>query len=288
MTINVEFLATYRVKGKGMSYHARDMTPDEIAARRAYIRKKLSSFPKWCNLPNDLIDQIRVENLDKGYLVEDANGYEFLLPMTAVTPAETSFRQERAMIPFEFRGLTGKDFDWSKYETDITGARNVANKYIMSYNDFKEKGIGLYICSAAKGSGKTMLACCLANEITKRYHGTVKFINVLDFLELIKKAGTEGDNLQQLYEAGLLIIDDIGVQSSKEWSDSALYRLINDRYVNKRPTIYTSNVRVDQLRMDERIVDRIDSTTCIVNLPNEAIRKRERQREKKQLLDSIK
>lgn len=288
MTIDVEFLATYRVKGKGMSYHARDISPDEITARRAYIRKTLSSFPKWCNLPNDVVDQIRLESTDRGYLVEDANGYEFLLPVAAVTPAETAFRQDRAMIPFEFLGLTGKDFDWSKYETDITGARNVANKYIMSYNDFKEKGIGLYICSAAKGSGKTMLACCLANEITKRYHGTVKFINVLDFLELIKKASTEGDNLQQLYEAGLLIIDDIGVQSSKEWSDSALYRLINDRYVNKRPTIYTSNILIDQLKMDERIIDRIDSTTCIVNLPNEAIRKRERQLEKKQLLDSIK
>ena len=288
MTIDVEFLATCRVKGKGMSYHARDMTPDEITARRAYIRKKLSSFPKWCNLPNDLIDQIRVENLDKGCMVEDANGYEFFLPMAAVTPAETSFRQERAMIPFEFMGLTGKDFDWSKYEADIAEEKNVVNRYIMSYTDFKEKGMGLYICSAAKGSGKTMLACCLANEITKRYHGTVKFINVLDFLELIRKAATEGDNLQQLYEAGLLIIDDIGVQGSKEWSDSALYRLINDRYVNKRPTIYTSNLQIDQLRMDERIVDRIDSTTCIVNLPNEAIRKRERQQEKKRLLDSIK
>ena len=288
MTIDVKFLATYRIAGKGSDYHARDMSPDEIAARRAYIRKTLSSFPRWCNLPNDVIDQIRLESIDRGYLAEDANGCLFLLPMAVVTPAETAFRQDRAMIPFEFLGLTGKDFDWSKYEANITEPRNVANKYIMSYNDFKEKGIGLYICSAAKGSGKTMLACCLANEITKRYHGTVKFINVLDFLELIKKANIEGESLQQLYEAGLLIIDDIGVQGAKEWSDSALYRLINDRYVNKRPTIYTSNISIEQLKMDDRIIDRIDSTTCIVNLPNEAIRKRERQQEKKKLLDSIK
>lgn len=288
MTIDVKLLAAYKVAGNGSDYHARKMNMDEVAARRAYIRKTLSKFPKWCNLPNHVIDQIRLESMDRGYLVEDADGYEFLLPMTAVSPAETAFRQDKSMIPFEFMGLSGKDFDWSKYKTDITEPRSIVNKYIISYAGFKEKGIGLYICSAAKGSGKTMLACCLANEIIKRYHGTVKFINVLDFLEMIKKAGAEGDNLQQLYEASLLIIDDIGVQTSKDWSDSALYRLINDRYVNKRPTIYTSNIPIEQLKMDDRIVDRIDSTTCMVNLPDEAIRKQERQQEKKKLLDSIK
>lgn len=32
-----------------------------------------------------------------------------------------------------------------------------------------------------------MLACCLLNEIAKRYAGSVKFVNILDFIEMTKK-----------------------------------------------------------------------------------------------------
>ena len=56
MTIDSKFLATYRLAGKGSDYHAIDMSTDEITARRVYIRKTLSSFSRWCNLPNDVID----------------------------------------------------------------------------------------------------------------------------------------------------------------------------------------------------------------------------------------
>ena len=71
MTIDVKFLATYRVAGKGSDYHSREMRTDEVMARRAYIRKTLSNFPKWCNLPNDLIDQMRLESIERGFLAED-------------------------------------------------------------------------------------------------------------------------------------------------------------------------------------------------------------------------
>lgn len=284
------WLAEHRVKGSGvLDYFAVDMTEDEILIRRSYIRCIIKQYPQWSHLTNELIDQIILWKTEKGYILEDAKGCEFILQDKKISSEESEFRRVRAMVPFEFMNLTGKDFDWTSYDTDIAGEKDLVSNFIMNYPQFVEKGMGLYIYSGTKGSGKTMLSCCILNEISKRYRGSTKFINILDFLEMTKKdfQGTESET-QALYNASLLVIDDIGVQMKKEWVDTVLYRLINDRYINQKPTIYTSNVLIEDLRMDDRILDRIDSSTCLVSLPEVPVRKMRRQQLKEKMLNDIK
>lgn len=283
-------LAKFRLyREDGTHYYAVSMDDEQLHKRRTYMRKALANYPAWGNLPNDALNNIRLYSTDNGYMVvEDGNGYEFFLAPDKVTQEETSFRRERAMMPFEFLGLTGKDFCWNRYRADTEKSKDMINKYIIRYSAFRNKGIGLYIYSGTKGSGKTMLACCLLNEIAKRYAGSVKFINILDFLEMTKKGfnGTDED-VAAIYQAGLLVMDDIGVQMSREWIETALYRLINERYSNRAPIIYTSNMPVESLKMDDRITDRIDSTTLPVKLPEESIRNEVRKQEKDRLLEEI-
>ena len=283
-----ERLANFRLlKPEGMKYWAKEMSADQLSERRIFLRKILASYPRWENLSNEQLEDIRVYRLDNYIVVEDAKGYEYFLPVKGVTKQDSEFRKARAMIPFEFMGLTGKDFDWKKYKSDIAEAKDMVNKYIMHHQKFKENGMGLYIHSGTKGSGKTMLACCMINELTKRHPCSVKFVNILDFLEMTKKS-YDGDNeVNSIYQASLLVLDDIGVQMSKEWVDTVLYHLINERYANRLPTIYTSNIPVEHLKMDDRIIDRIESTTYSVKLPEESIRKDTRQQEKDKLFDEI-
>lgn len=282
-------LAKFRLyKEDGINYFAIQMDEEQLHKRRMYMRKALADFPRWENISNEDLNDIRLYSVGNGHIVEDRNGYEFFLRPANATQEEAAFRRVRAMIPFEFMDLIGKDFCWDKYKTDISEAKDMINKYTVRYPVFRNKGIGLYIYSGTKGSGKTMLACCLINEITKRYPGSVKFVNILDFLEMTKK-GFDGkdEDVAAIYRAGLLVLDDIGVQMSKEWIDTVLYRLINERYINRLPTIYTSNVPIERLRIDDRITDRIDSTTLAVKIPEESIRKAVRQQEKKGLLKEI-
>lgn len=284
-----KWLAEHRVlEGSRLEYHAEEMTPDERLARRSYIRRILKDYPEWCNLANERIDQMLVCSIENGFLIEDQNGYEYLVQSKGVSRAETEFRKVRAMMPFEFMDLTGTDFEWTRYRTNISAEKDMVNKFILKFPQFKEKGMGLYIYSGTKGSGKTMLSCCILNEISKRYPGSVKFVNTLDFLEMTKK-GFQGmeNEVNALYEAELLVIDDIGVQMSKDWVDTVFYRLINARYTNRLPTIYTSNLHVEDLRMDDRITDRIESTTFLIQLPEESVRKAKRQQDKDKLLNQI-
>lgn len=284
-----EELARYRLrKPGGMEWYARSMTPEELSERRIYMRKALVRFPRWENMTNAQYEDIRVYRQGNYLMLEDENGYEYLLPAAGVTAEESEFRKIRAMMPFEFLDVRAKDFQWSRYQGDVAKAKGMVNKYILHYEKLRNKGMGLYIYSGTKGSGKTMLACCLLNEITKRYKGVVKFVNILDFLEMTKK-GFSGDDedVNNIRHAGLLVVDDIGVQMSKEWIDTVLYSLVNDRYVNRLPTIYTSNIPVNRLKMDDRITDRIESTTYSVQLPEESIRKAMREQQKQKLLQEI-
>lgn len=289
MDLTKEALVGYRVAQEEKNpYRSMAMNPEQRAARNSYMRQLLKNYPEWRNLPNEVLEEMRILRVDEGRIVDDKAGCEFYIPDAGITNQEAGFRRARAMMPFEFMDKTGKDFLWTSYHTNATEGKELVSKYILKFPKFQEKGMGLYIFSGTKGSGKTMLSCCILNEISKRYAGSVKFVNTLDFLEITKKSFQGSDEeVRALYDANLLVIDDLGVQLNKEWIDTTFYRLINDRYVKRKPTIYTSNIPLDKLKMDDRITDRIESTTFQIRLPEESIRKHIRQQEKDKLLQEI-
>ena len=221
----------------------------------------------------------------------DEEGREFVSRDFGSAEQEAAFRRERAKMPKEFENVTGKDFLWQCYQANIDSERRLINQFITKYRLYDEKGMGLYIYSGTKGSGKTMLSCCIINEIVKRYRFPVKFINALDLLELTKNGYGRNDNdreeIRSLYAAKILVIDDIGSQMAREWTNTVFYRLINTRYNNRQVTIYTSNMRAADLNMDERITERIDSTTFPVMLPEVNVRARIREEERRRIAAEI-
>ena len=168
--IKAKQLASFRVRKEGsLSYRAMSMTADEVAERRSYIRQALRNTQR-NNLTNDVLDQIRLTELDnKSYIFEDSEGREFYICSDMLTKEETEFRKARSMVPFNFIGLKGKDFNWDIYGKDVNKAKKYVNNFILKFEQFRKHGMGLYIYSATKGSGKTMLSCCILNEISERY-----------------------------------------------------------------------------------------------------------------------
>lgn len=237
-----ENLIEYRVKGQAsIDLWTQSMTTEQILERRSTLRRILKGTD-WQNLANAELDSIRLLPSGSGYTLEDPNGIFYFVPGRGVSREETEFRRIRAAMPREFEGKTGSSFDWGTYHTDISAPMQYVNEFVTKFEHFRKNGMGLYIYSATKGSGKTFLSCCLINELLKRYSVTAKFINALDLLELTKATykGIAEEELEALYTASVLVIDDIGVQMSKEWSDTVFYRLVNARYNNRLVTIYTS------------------------------------------------
>lgn len=195
----------------------------------------------------------------------------------------------RSMMPSEYRSKTAADFDWTIYGEDVEVQKKTVNAFVTQFQEFERNGRGLYIFSRAKGSGKTYLACILANEVTKRKSFSVKFVNTADLIELVKsKDESDRTVLDGLYHCRLLILDDIGVQDSGQaWINEAIFRLIDYRYRERRPVIFTSNCDTAHLTCDERIADRIDAMSVPLKMPEKRIRKLQAMRETGEFLKSV-
>lgn len=283
-------IMAYRVKKLGNEhYKAMDMTPDQAAERRANMRRNLRNT-QWANVSNEVIDNMRLWTQGNGGIyVEDAGLYQYYIPDRAVSFQQASFRRERSMIPFEYLNMMSGDFKWNIYgNQDTAESRNMIKQFIMNFERFRDRGMGLYIYSATKGSGKTMLASIVLNEISKRYAVSVKFIPVLELIEMTKKSfNGEENEIRSLYDAGVLVLDDLGVQMKKEWIETVLYRLIDHRYRHKLITIYTSNKKYMDMGIDDRITDRIDATSHLLALPEVPIRHRKKQSEKEEFINGL-
>ena len=122
---------------------------------------------------------------------------------------------------------------------------------------------GWLILKGPSGSGKTCLAAAIANSCLKRGFPAF-FVVVPDLLDHLRATyGPSSDVtydllFEQVKNAPLLILDDLGAQSSTPWAEEKLYQIINYRFNAQMPMIVTTNVPVDEL--DERLRTRFTET----------------------------
>lgn len=68
-------LAWYRV---GVEKRlGKDMSDEQIAERRKYIRTMLRNVPGWENITDEQVDNIRIYRFDEDWYIEDTDFYEY-------------------------------------------------------------------------------------------------------------------------------------------------------------------------------------------------------------------
>lgn len=118
------------------------------------------------------------------------------------------------------------------------------------------------ILKGAFGCGKTHLAAAIANEQLARGR-EVLFVVVPDLLDHLRAtfAPISRVSYDELFDAvrntPLLILDDLGTQSTTPWAYEKLYQLLNYRYNARLPTVITTNQEFEDIdiRLRSRIVD---------------------------------
>jgi len=115
------------------------------------------------------------------------------------------------------------------------------------------------------GSGKTFLACCIANALLDAGK-EVLFLVVPDFLDRIRATYdggrdefTERDLLDTAREVPLLILDDLGAHQYTPWAQQKLYSVLNHRLNYTLPTVVTTNLDLEELNvhLGERTTSRL-------------------------------
>lgn len=121
---------------------------------------------------------------------------------------------------------------------------------------------GWLLFKGGYGCGKTHLAAAIANYRLTMGHPAL-FINTPDLLDHLRAAyspaATTGydERFNQVRNAPLLILDDLGAQSNSEWAQEKLYQIFNHRYNARLPTIITTNLELEgiEIRIRSRMVD---------------------------------
>jgi DNA replication protein DnaC len=207
-------------------------------------------------------------------------------------------RLKFANIPTEFSDLTIRSFNTELYKNDIDldvakAAKKITANYVNNFEEFEDKGKGLYYYSSTKGSGKTRLAVSLGNALLSIKHKQVKFITALDMTKEIKNTYnkeskyTESQLIESINSVSVLIIDDIGVEQPTRWVNEILFSIFDTRMKYKKITIFTSNCSMENLDHDDRLKSRIFKMAIPVQMPEEDIRVSQSKEENTKLQDVL-
>ena len=109
---------------------------------------------------------------------------------------------------------------------------------------------GNLLFTGGTGLGKTFLAACIARTVADRGYSVMyeTASGLFTKLERAKFGGSEEDRREadKYAQCDLLIIDDLGTEMYGQFVTAALYSLMNDRLLENKPMVITTNLNVDE------------------------------------------
>lgn len=174
--------------------------------------------------------------------------------------------------------------DWVEESTGLTPYDNIlkvaeeCRSFIRSFGKSAE-GLLFY---GNTGVGKTFLCNCIARELLDASH-TVVYLTAFQLFDILEKykfnrlpeeyASIE-EKVHYILDSDLLIIDDLGTESTNSFLASQLYLCVNERLLKQKATIISTNLSLDDLNRlySERVFSRILSNYRLLKVTGTDIR----------------
>ena len=126
----------------------------------------------------------------------------------------------------------------------------VLNRMIKFVNDYPENRKGLYLYGDF-GVGKSFMVAALAHDLSEKRGVSSTLLHYPSFVFDVKNAIGDGNvkNLvDEIKQAEVLILDDIGAEQSTPWvRDEVLQVILQYRMQEDLPTFFTSNFNFEDL-----------------------------------------
>ena len=153
----------------------------------------------------------------------------------------------RALIPERYEHCTLETYrhSFSGANASLRRAYSLVKRYLDEY-PLGTHGNGL-LFTGSIGVGKTHLAVALLRELIVNRGASGLFYDYRDLLTQVKNSynersdETELEVLQPVFDAEVLVLDEIGASRPTEWVWDTVAHILNTRYNKRRPTILTTN-----------------------------------------------
>ena len=147
-------------------------------------------------------------------------------------------------------------------------------------------GSGNLLLTGDPGLGKTFLSAAIAREASEEGFSVVydTAVHIFDRFEARKFGREAGEaveaDVDRVVDCDLLILDDLGTELTTPFVQSALYSIVNGRIVDRRATILSTNLKLDELarRYAPQTVSRIEGEYQVLPFFGEDIRRLKKER----------
>lgn len=168
-----------------------------------------------------------------------------------------------ARIPPRYQHCTLQDYQHADSDTSKWLAKAEAQRILDDYPAIDGRGL---VFIGAVGVGKTHLAVAILRELIERYQVRGLFYQFGALLRQIQDSynpvsqTSELKVLQPVFDAEVLVLDELGASKPTDWVRDTMMQIINARYNEKRLTIFTTNYfdeRKNEKDTGEILEDRI-------------------------------
>jgi len=236
-----------------------------MSKRIEEILEKLRGNLRISSQPTQTTDYQCPKCQDRELIVEIRDGEEIAVPCEC---------REQKIIDrlIKHSGLTDelklKSFSGFKITKATKAMFDIAYTYAKDFNKIRNERPNGVAFTGTVGTGKTHLLAAIANNLLTR-RVPVLFINTPDLLAELLTAQFSEDRSEMERKIGLVsnvdvaIFDDLAKEKISEWGQTQYYRIINHRYLEGLPTLFSSNCDWDQLvdKLGEATISRLYEMT---------------------------
>ncbi|MBX6753537.1 MAG: ATP-binding protein [Thermorudis peleae] len=182
-------------------------------------------------------------------------------------PCECKIQERERLQRDLYKELSGlahlEDLTFDRFDPLVPGVQEAYQACL----DYARNPNGWILLIGQYGCGKTHLAAAIANYLLENQRLFPLFTVVPDLLDYLRAAfapdqtTTYDERFEQIRNASVLVLDDLGTEHTTPWAAEKLYQIFNYRYNLHKPTIITTNCDLD--RLDPRIRSRLcDRAIC--------------------------
>jgi len=166
-------------------------------------------------------------------------------------------------------------FDLRKGEKLPPDQQHSLEEAFRAAQAFAESTEGWLFLGGRYGCGKTHLAAAIANFHASQGHQAM-FVVVPDLLDHLRSTFSPSSTVtydrrfEEVRNAPLLVLDDLGSQAMTPWVKEKLYQLFNHRYNVSLPTVITSADPAEEIdpRLRSRLEDRRLCKRVLITAPS--------------------